>query len=142
MALARLFYHPRAEIEPHAPRGLQRRQRVADAATDLENPRTLRNDEAQKAVVLLVKEGRLLALLGAASRHLVGVVENKAFRRRQDRGHHNACSAGFLLVRRRVSAAATCPAGMSEAGRSVAGWTPESPIQKFTRVCSVLRFVA
>ncbi len=51
----RLLEHGRAEIDADADRGLQRRQKIADAATEVENAAAFGDEKAHITAIILIE---------------------------------------------------------------------------------------
>ena len=67
----RLLEHCRAEINADAGRGPQRRQKIANAATEVENAATFRDEKAHITVVVLVEVSVPLDPAVALGSHLL-----------------------------------------------------------------------
>src|SRR5437879_526293 len=86
MSFARLLDHALAEIHTDAERRLERSEQIACAASKLQHPRTLRDQELQVAEILIMKECVTGAPLSPLWRARVGEPENFLFARRYRRG--------------------------------------------------------
>ena len=78
-----LIDHGRADIEPNAETRLQCRQQATRSAPDFENARPRRDEKAQVAQILAMKEGRPSSVLLPAWRQLLGIRKDGLLPRRQ-----------------------------------------------------------
>src|SRR5262245_5032494 len=78
----RLLEHCRAEIDADAVRGLQRRQKIADAATEVENAAAFRDEKAHIAVIVLIEVSVPLDPAVALGSHLLGKIAQPELARR------------------------------------------------------------